>query len=208
MPAQASRERAPLRSLSPVFDGPDAVWEPKGGCVGEKARLLLAIGVACLLPAAAHAQGATPSSSGTLDAVVREVRLLRQTLERQAVSASRAQLLIGRLTLADQRAARARAAVDRLEGELASAERERAQLVIDSRQAARALEQVTDPDRRQQLELESQRIRARLVEAETQHSRTDSRLANARRDLDAETGRYEELDRWLTDLDRQLQAGQ
>jgi hypothetical protein len=176
--------------------------------VGAKTRLILAIGVACLLPPEAHAQAVTPSGSGALDAVVREVRLLRQTLERQAVSTARAQLLIGRLSLADQRAARARAAVDRLEGELASAERERAQLVIDSRQTAQSLEQVTDPDRRQQLELESQRIRARLAEAETQHSRADSRLANARRDLDTETGRYEELERWLTDLDRQLQTGQ
>ncbi len=168
----------------------------------------MAAGVACLLPPATHAQAVAPSNSGTLDAVVREIRLLRQTIERQAVSNGRAQLLMARLTLVDQRAARARAAVDRLESEVTSAERERAQLVIDSRQAARSLEQVTDPDRRQQLESELQRIRARLMEAETQHSRAESRLAQARRDLDTETGRYEELERWLTDLDRQLQTGQ
>jgi chromosome segregation ATPase len=176
--------------------------------VKTHATATLGFVLVCFLPAAAHAQAPPPPSSGTLDAVVREVRLLRQTLERQTATAARAQLIIARLTLYDHRAARARDAVDRLEGEIANAERERDQLQAASREMARSLEQATDPDRRQQLESESRVIRKRIVEAEAQRSRTEARLAQAKQTLDVETGRYDELERWLNDLDRQLQTNQ
>ena len=172
------------------------------------AKVTLGVVLACFLPGAAYAQTSLSSSSEALDALVQEVRLLRQTLERQAATAARSQLIIARLTLYDQRAARARAAVDRLEGEVANAERERDQLQAAAREMARSLEQVTDPDRHQQLESESRMLRARMVEAETQRSRSEARLAQAKQTLDLEAGRYDDLERWLNDLDRQLQAGQ
>ena len=175
-----------------------------------EARLKVALGVVltCLVPASIYAQASPTSSSGALDAVVKEVRLLRQALERQAATAARSQLIIARLTLYDQRAARARAAVDRLEGEVANAERERERLLAAAREMERSLEQVTDPDRRQQLESDSRMLRARIVEAETERARSSTRLSQANQALDLETGRYDELERWLNDLDRQLQAGQ
>jgi chromosome segregation ATPase len=142
-----------------------------------------------------------------LDAVAKEIRLLRQTLERQAATTARAQLILARLTLYDQRTARARESVDRLEGEVASAERGRAQLQAVARENARALEQVTDPDRRQQLEAEARMLRAQLAEAEAQRSRLETRLVQAKQTLDVEAGRYDELERWLNDFDRQLPSG-
>lgn len=175
-----------------------------------KARVTVALGVvlACLLPVSTYAQASPASSSGALGAVVTEVRLLRQALERQAATAARSQLIIARLTLCDQRTARARAAVDRLEGDVGNAEREREQLQAAAREMERSLEQVTDPDRRQQLESDSRMLRARTIEVETQRARSSTRLAQAKQALDLEVGRYDELERWLNDLDRQLQAGQ
>ena len=161
-----------------------------------------------LLLGAARAQAQPAPSAATVDAVAREIRLLRQTIESQAATTARAQLIIARLTLYDQRAARARAAVERLEGEVASAERERGALQAAMRENARALEQVTDPERRQDLESQSRNLRTQVVEADAQRMRLETRLASAKQTLDIEVGRYDELERWLDDLDRQLQPRQ
>lgn len=180
----------------------------KGGNVKRQPKVALGLILVCLLPATAHAQAALPSATGTLDAVVKEIRLLRQALERQSATTARVQLLIGRLTLQDQRTARARQTVERLESDLAGAERERDQLQTAAREMARSLEQTTDPDRRPQLEAEARMVRARTVDAQAQLSSTEARLAQARQTLDAEMGRYDELEGWLRDLDKQLQTGQ
>jgi hypothetical protein len=50
-------------------------------------------------------------------------------------------------------------------------------------------------------------LRTRLAECQVDISRAQSRLSEARQDLDAESSRYEELDAWLRDLDRQLEGG-
>jgi len=50
-------------------------------------------------------------------------------------------------------------------------------------------------------------IREESAKAQHRVSQTESRLARAREALDVETGRYDDLDRLLADLDRQLQAG-
>ena len=159
-----------------------------------------------LLPAAARAQAAAPAGSGSLDAVVNEIRLLRRAIEKQSAASARAQVLLGRLTLQDQRAARARQTVERLEGEQASSERERDHFQTAARETARALEQATEPERRQQLESETRAIRARLADAQAQIPAVEARLAQARQALDAESSRYDELEASLRDLDEELRA--
>ncbi len=165
---------------------------------------VLGFALACSVPAAAHAQAAP----ATLDAVVAEMRLLRQALERQGAATARAQVLIARLTLQDQRTARARQAVERLEAELASAEREHDDLQGRARELTRALEQLTNEDVRPQLEAESRTIRARMTDVQAQRTRTEARLGEARQALHLEGGRYDDLERSLAELDRQLQPAQ
>jgi hypothetical protein len=94
----------------------------EGGTVNWQPKVAIGLILACAPPAAASAQGALPAGTGGLDAVVKEIRLMRQELERQSATTTRAQLLIGRLTLQDQRSTRARQAVERLESDLARAE--------------------------------------------------------------------------------------
>jgi chromosome segregation ATPase len=161
----------------------------------------------CLWPARAHAQGVASPGAGTLDSVAKEIRLLRQTLERQSSTAARVQLLIGRLSLQDQRTARAQQTVDRLQGEVASAERERDELQNHARAIAQRLEQA-GTDERQALELESRSLRARLSSHQEHMSLVEARLSQARQALDAEAGRYDELDGWLRDLDKRLQGSE
>ncbi len=175
--------------------------------LSSPARLGLVLGLAFFLAASGWAQVAPTATAGTLDGVINEIRLLRQVIERQSSSAARAQLLIGRLGLQDQRTARARDAVERLEGELANGQRERDQLQVAAREAQRSLEQTTDQERRTELETQTRMIREQYTKAQQRVSQTEDRLTRAREALDVETGRYDDLDRLLVDLDRQLQAG-
>jgi DNA repair exonuclease SbcCD ATPase subunit len=161
----------------------------------------------CALPVGAHAQTTAPAV-GALDAVVREIRELRRVLEKQGSAAARAQLLIARLSLQDQRVARARQRVERLESDLASAQREQDQMQTAAREIARSLEQVTDDEQRRPLERESRMIRTHLVGHQAEVSMAETRLSQAKEALDSEAGRYEELEARLGDLDRLLQAGE
>jgi chromosome segregation ATPase len=76
------------------------------------------------------------------------------------------------------------------------------------RELTRSLEESTDPERRPQVEAELRIVRTRIAESQAQASSSQARLAQAREALDAETARYEELERWLGDVDRQLHDGQ
>src|SRR5687768_105972 len=75
--------------------------------------VLLVAGV-ILLPAIAYTQ-APQEGWTTHDVLLREVRLLRLAIERQSMVSARAQLLVGRLALQDQRFARSSATVARVE---------------------------------------------------------------------------------------------
>jgi len=72
----------------------------------NKVALCLAVSL-MLLPSTASSQQA-PEAGVTLDLLLGEVRLLRRALERQVAFQARAQLLVGRLALQDQRVMRAR----------------------------------------------------------------------------------------------------
>lgn len=173
--------------------------------MSPQARVGLGLVLACSLPGSGWAQVA-PAAGGTLEGVVTEIRLLRQAIERQSTGAARAQLLIGRLNLQDQRTARARSAVETLETELASGERERDQLRVAVREAQASLEQTTDQERRAELETQSRMIREQYTNAQQRVAQIQDRLGHAREALDTETGRYDDLDRLLADLDRQLEG--
>ena len=166
--------------------------------------LVVGLVVVVFVPVTAHAQTALSPSTGTLDGVVKELRLLRQAFERQNAASARAQLLLGRMTLQDQRTARAQQAVERLRKDVADAEREREETQARFRAIAQRLEQATADEPRQQLEEESRALKARLADSQAHLSAAEARLSQATQALDIETGRSDELDAWLKDLDRQL----
>src|SRR5512143_1548663 len=158
------------------------------------------------VPVTADAQTTPSAGTGSLDGVVKELRLLRQALERQSAASARVQLLIGRLTLQDQRTARAQQAVERLQNEVRNAERERDETQSRFRAVAQRLEQATADDPRQQLEEELRTLKTRLADSQAHVHVAEGRLSQAKQAFDIETGRYDELDAWLKDLDSQMQT--
>jgi chromosome segregation ATPase len=160
---------------------------------------------ATLLAVPVHAQTTPPTGGAGLDGVLQELRLLRRAVERQNVVAARMQLLLARLSLQDQRVARSRQSVERLEADLAGAQREQSQLQSTTREMARALEEATDATHRQSLEQESRLLRSRLADSNAAVQSVQARLAQARQALDADAARYDELEGWLADVERELQ---
>lgn len=139
----------------------------------------------------------------TLGALLSEVRLLRQALERQSALQARAQLVIGRLALQDQRLARARSELQRAEAGIAELSGERTRMQSAVEELGRAADQAGAtglPD----IEREQRMIAVRLKELETQVAAAEARRLKAAQTVAAEESRYEEIERWFDDLDREL----
>jgi outer membrane PBP1 activator LpoA protein len=150
------------------------------------------------------AQPAPPSNPGGLEAVVRELRLLREALQSHSNATARAQLLVARLAQQDQRTARARQAVDKLQSELAGTQRERDQLQSLLVEKSRQRQQAADQQQTERIDLETRPIRGRIDNLQRELSAIELRLSEPMRALDIEVSRQEELDRLLTDMDKQL----
>ncbi|PYQ44658.1 MAG: hypothetical protein DMF77_06590 [Acidobacteria bacterium] len=159
---------------------------------------------ATTLPTRGHAQSTAPGPA-TLDTLLQEVRLLRKAIERQSVTTTRTQLLMGRIALQDQRLARARDFLERIDTELTTAERERTNVQNAAVEFARNLEETTDEAKRTELERNVRSFRKQVMDREKAVSEIRNRQAQARQALEAETARYDELDAWLRDLDHELQ---
>lgn len=169
-----------------------------------KTALALLVGLVAL-PAKAGAQ-ATPLPPPTGDSIVQEIRLLRQAVERMSRGSARVQLLVGRLAVQDQRAARAQDAVDRLDDEAFPLDQRRRRSDAEVRDLARALEQEADDARRAELEGKLRAARARSGEHAQTAGQIESRRTRARQSVAAEQARYQELDAKLIELERELQA--
>ena len=160
--------------------------------------------VALLLASEAGAQGSEASDRSTLEALLTEVRLLRQAVERQNVIATRIQLVMGRLTLQDQRVARSRAAFDRVDSELTSAGLERNNMRNAVVERQRAIEQVSDPTARGQLEQSLRSLQAGLRDREARLVALQQKHTESKQAFEAESGRFDELEGGVGQLEREL----
>jgi chromosome segregation ATPase len=157
-----------------------------------------------LLPSLAQAQTPAPEGRVTLEALLAEVRLLRKAIERQNASVARAQLLMGRLTLQDQRVARSRATLENTDRELAGAAQATAALQREAVELQEGIEEAADNTRRSALAEELGRSKARLADHGAATSDLQSRQAQARQALETESARYDEIEALMAALEREL----
>ena len=171
----------------------------------KRAALCCAVVLAATtLPTRGQAQS-TASGSTTLDTLLQEVRLLRKAIEKQSVTAARTQLLMGRIALQDQRVARARGLLERIDAELTAGERERTNLQSAAADFAHRLEETSDEGKRSELERDISRFQKQVGDQQRAVAEIRARHTEARQAVEAETARYDELESWLRDLDRELQ---
>ena len=154
--------------------------------------------------AAAQAPQATPLPPPSGDSIIQELRLLRQAIERHGRGSAQVQLLLGHLTLQDQRVGRAQAAADRLEDQAFALEQERRRIDAEIRDHTRAFEQAPDDARRKEAESRLQSARTRQSEHVSAAGQLESRRTRARQAASEEQARYRDLDQKLAEFEREL----
>jgi chromosome segregation ATPase len=168
--------------------------------------VLLVAGV-ILLPAIAYTQ-APQEGRTTHDVLFREVRLLRLAIERQSMVSARAQLLVGRLALQDQRFARSSATVARVEEQSSSAGTVLSAIHRDLGRLRRTIDSATDPSVREAAEQELRGTQQRLADHSAESRAIQTRLTEARQAAEADRAGYEDLEAALNRLDRELEPAQ
>jgi chromosome segregation ATPase len=164
----------------------------------------LVVMVMAIGPSVGRAQTPTVSDRATSDALVVEVRLLRQALDRLTVSAVRSHLAVGRLVVQQLRVARELEAVDRAEEAIAAADRSQERTRAALARVSRQLDNVVE-EPRSELRREVESLRAELEDHDRQLERLRMRLSRAEQGLRSEQQSYRELEAALTGVERGLQ---
>lgn len=146
------------------------------------------------------------NDSQTLQALLREVRQLRQDLRTTTVASERAQILLTRLQAQQQAVTAAQKEVDGVRNQQNQAENHHTNI---ERQIQYYSDQDTedatpDPARRQSLEQEIKRMKEALQEAETQRDSLQANEMRAKDELQVEQSKLAALQSELDEIDRAL----
>lgn len=146
------------------------------------------------------------NDSQTLQALLREVRELRQDLRTTTVASERAQILLTRLQAQQQAVTAAQREVDGVRNQQNQAENRHTNI---ERQIQYYSDQDTedatpDPARRQSLEQEIKRMKEALQEAETQRDSLQANEMRAKDELQVEQSKLAALQSELDEIDRAL----
>jgi DNA repair exonuclease SbcCD ATPase subunit len=170
------------------------------------ARPLLVALVLATSVASAEAQTSRDRDEGTLQALLQEVRLLRQTLQRFNLSAHRSQRIVERIRARGERAARLARQVEEVREEIGGIEVHLNQ--AGEREAAldAQIQQATDPDQRRQLEAEKKEMRYAQDEQRQRLERLKERESATLSEVQKEERTLGELEARLEALDREIEA--
>ena len=155
-------------------------------------------------PCAAPSQPTDDANVPALNALLTEVRLLRQAIERQGAVAGRAQLLVGRLALQDQRVARWQAEVQRLETDASNLALQRVGTQGALARVRAALDQAKDVEQAAEMEHEVRMREAQLKQEGANLVALETRRDETKQALEAARAKYEELSDRFDQLEREL----
>jgi len=159
-----------------------------------------------LLPRGCFGQ-TTPGDSQTLQALLSEVRQLRQDLQTTTIAGQRAQILIYRLQGEEAAVARASQRLDDARDRLARVQDERKHVTADIKKFDDSVNSAEKPDA-QRKEIEEgllPQLKARLESLESQEQQLQTREVESEQQLRAEEIRLSELRDQLDRLDRALE---
>ena len=155
-------------------------------------------------PYAAPSQVTDDAEAPALSALLTEVRLLRQAIERQGTVAGRAQLLVGRLALQDERVARGQAEVQRLETEASTLALQRVATQAALGRVRNALDQAMDVEQTTGMEHEVRMLEAQLKQQGASLVALEARRDETKQALEAGRAKYEELNDRFDQMEREL----
>ena len=170
-------------------------------------HIALAIGVAaaCTLPVLAQSGTMAPGTD-TVSALLVEVRALRVAMERAATATPQIQLLAARLSVGNERLARATREADAARQELERVVSETASLTSRALEMEEAVARETDPERQQMVKQELPMLKRQLEERAGQEMRLRARESELANLAAAEHTQWVELNRRVDQLEQELAA--
>jgi chromosome segregation ATPase len=165
---------------------------------------LLALG--CLLFATTCFRQSAPSDSQTLQALLSEVRQLRQELRTTTIAAQRSQILIYRLQAQQASVARASQRLDEARERFARTQDERKHVTANVKQTEDSVNNTDNPaTQRKALENRLSELKTRLESLESDEQRDQSQEIDAEQQLRAEETKLSDLRDQLDRLDKALE---
>jgi chromosome segregation ATPase len=148
----------------------------------------------------------TPGDSQTLQALLTEIRLLRQDLRTTTVAAQRSQILIYRLQGQEAAVARASQRLDEAREKLARIQDERKHVAAEVKRTEDFVSNAENPaTQRKELEDRLSELKTRLETLESDEQQNQSREIEAQQQLRAEEVRLSDLRDQLDRLDKTLE---
>jgi len=148
----------------------------------------------------------TPADSQTLQALLSEVRQLRQDLQTTTIAAQRAQILIYRLQGQEAAVARASQRLDEAREKLARIQDDRKHVATDVKQHEDFISNTENPPtQRKEVEAVLPRLKTRLESLENEEQQRQTREIEAEQQLRAEEVRLSDLRDQLDRLDKVLE---
>lgn len=158
-----------------------------------------------LVSALAYATPCQAQSTGSdKDALLQEVRLLRQTLETLVGTSARVQIVFGRLQLQDQRTATTARRLEDVRGALSKLVNQVAQ-ATDNLQRYEAMDlNALEPNERQAVPMRIRALKADLQVFEAERLRLATQETDAANQLALEQNTWSDLNRSLDELEKSL----
>lgn len=168
------------------------------------ARKLAAAGLVGAALGAAWPAAGLAQSPDVLSALLAEVRGLRAAMEQVASSGTRAQLLLGRLQLQEQRVNALNSRIDAVRKEIAGNEQVAAAMENDLSLTDATQAQNLPPDRQRQMEVHAREVKREYARRQTEIQRLQQTEALLAQELSSEQGRWNDFNRTLEELERSL----
>jgi len=148
----------------------------------------------------------TPTDSQTLQALLLEVRHLRQDLQTTTIASQRAQILIHRLQGEEAAVSRASQRLDEAREKLAKIQDERKHVATDVKQQEDFIRNTENPPaQRKEVEGMLPQVKTRLESLENEEQQRQAREIDAEQQLRAEEVRLSDLRDQLDRLDKTLE---
>ncbi len=153
----------------------------------------------------APAQAGQSDQMQMLRALLDEVRQLRLALQRNNLTAYRAQILLERLRAQQERVDRLTRELEALRNELVESKPHQAQMAEVLKGIESRLNQETDQARRNELEMEQRMVKAQLEQQAQRDERQREREAKLMAQLQIEQAKLEEINSRLDALENELE---
>jgi chromosome segregation ATPase len=168
-------------------------------------RFLLLFACFCLPATSAEAQSSKTTDDKTLQALLNEVRLLRETLQRINLNAYRSQMIVERIREQNERVTRLDRMLEGIRDEMANLPTQISQISERAKTVESQIQQESDLKQRAQLEDMQKELKSLRDQQREKLERLRERESRLTTELQAEQAKLSDLEGRLDALEREIE---